>query len=121
MTRTRKTAAAIATMFALSVCAVPAAAAEAPPTEPCARQQAQVTKAEEALARVTAVFEHQQDKAQDARKAARKADTRAEKAAARAALERALDRKADAAKEKKAQQQRLAHAMERLAACESPV
>jgi hypothetical protein len=61
------------------------ASVAAEPSEPCAKQAAQVAKAEDALARVTAVFEAQPTK--------------------------------EGAKAKKAQQQRLAKARNRLENC----
>ena len=104
------------TATALTVGASPAAVA-APDGEPCAKQAAQVAKAEDALARVTAVFEKQQTKVKRAKKAVDKADTNAEENAAEAALEKAVDKKDKAKKAKKAQQQRLAKAQQRLEDC----
>ena len=84
---------------------------------PCAAQQVRVDRAEDALARVTAVFDAQKDKVAHARAALEKAETKVKQAKAKAALQRALDRKAEVAKAKKAQQQRLAKATARLEAC----
>ena len=93
------------------------AAVAAPKGEPCARQVAQVTKAEDALARVTAVFERQQTKVKKAKKAAQQADTPAEENAAEEALEDAVDGRDKVKKAKKAQLQRLAKAQQRLDKC----
>lgn len=95
---------------------VVASAEEAPPV-PCARQQAQVDRTEDALARVTAVFQRQKTKAAKAKAALERAESKVKKDRAKAALKKARERKADAAKEKKAQKQRLARATARLEAC----
>ena len=85
--------------------------------EPCANQQAQVTKAEDALARVTAVFERQQTKVKKAKKELVLADTEAEQAKAAKGLKIAREKKDAAKKAKKAQQMRLQKAQQRLADC----
>jgi len=85
--------------------------------EPCADQQAQVTKAEDALARVTAVFERQQAKVKKAKKELVLADTVAEQAKAAKGLKIAQEKKDAAKKAKKAQQMRLQKAQQRLADC----
>ena len=84
---------------------------------PCAAQQVRVDRAEDALARVTAVFERQKEKVQHAQAALERAETRVQQAKAKAALRAARERKAAAAADKKAQQMRLAKATERLEAC----
>ena len=85
--------------------------------EPCANQQAQVTKAEDALARVTAVFEKQQAKVKKAKKELVLADTVAEQAKAAKGLKVAQEKKDAAKKAKKAQQMRLQKAQQRLDDC----
>jgi hypothetical protein len=85
--------------------------------EPCADQQAKVTKAEDALARVTAVFERQQAKVKKAKKELVLADTVAEQAKAAKGLKVAQEKKDAAKKAKKAQQMRLQKAQQRLADC----
>lgn len=85
--------------------------------QPCAAQQVRVDRAEDALARVTAVFERQKDKVDRAKTALERAETRVQQAKAKAALQRAKERKAAAAAEKKAQKMRLAKATARLEAC----
>jgi hypothetical protein len=85
--------------------------------EPCADQQAQVTKAEDALARVTAVFEKQQAKVKKAKKELVLADTVAEQAKAAKGLKMAQEKKDAAKKAKKAQQMRLQKAHQRLDDC----
>jgi hypothetical protein len=85
--------------------------------EPCSIQQAQVTKAEGALARVTAVFERQQAKVKAAKKTLEKADTRAEKAKAAKGLAVAKEKEDKAKKAKKAQLMRLQKAQQRLDDC----
>jgi len=97
----------------------PATADEAPGTAPCASQQAKVDKAEDALERVTAVFARQQAKVKKAKKVVEQAEAGREKAEARKALARAKGKKDDVKVTKRAQQQRLAKAQERLAACEA--
>jgi septal ring factor EnvC (AmiA/AmiB activator) len=89
------------------------------PAAPCATQQAKVDKAEDALARVTAVFERKKDRVADAEAALAAAETDKEKAKAQRKLDRAKAKAADAKKEKKAQKKRLAKAQERLADCEA--
>ncbi|UMG92394.1 hypothetical protein [Nocardioides sp. TF02-7] len=119
MNRIRTTAAAFAVSLGAATLAVPtlAAAAADEPTGPCAVRQAQVDRAEDALARVTAVFERQQDRVAKAKKRVAKADTRAEKRSAKAVLARAKDKKSDVAKDRKAQKMRLTKALERLEDC----
>lgn len=97
------------------------AAAYAVDGEPaaCAQQQAQVDRAEDALARVTAVFENKQAKVTKAKQRAAAADTAQERNAARKALQRAKNVRDDAKDDKRAQQQRLAKAQERLADCQA--
>jgi hypothetical protein len=85
----------------------------------CAQQQKQVDKAEDALARVTAVFEHQQAKVAKAKHRSATADSAHERNAARHALQGAKHDRNDAKAAKKAQQQRLAKAQARLAACQA--
>lgn len=85
--------------------------------EPCSTQQTQVTRAEGALARVTAVFERQQTRVKAAKKAVEKADTRSEKAKAAKGLAVAQEKKDKAKKAKKAQQMRLQKAQQRLDNC----
>lgn len=120
MHRIRTTTAALVSTVALTVAGAPALAhADAPAKEPCAKQQAQVDKAEDALARVTAVFAKQQAKTNKAKNAVAHADNRSEKAAAKAALREARVATEKVAKAKKAQQMRLAKATERLQTCEA--
>lgn len=96
-----------------------AASAAKPPTEPCAKQSAQVQKAEDALERVNAVFVKRQVKVKKAKVRVEKADRRNERAKAKKALVEARKLRATAAKTKKAQVQRLAKAQKRLADCEA--
>jgi hypothetical protein len=84
---------------------------------PCVRQTVQVAKAEDALARVTAVFERKQAVVDDAEADVAEADTPREKAAAKVALRKARAAEVKAAKAKKAQQMRLTKAQERLDTC----
>ena len=123
MHRIRTTTAAILSTAALSVTglagATSAAHATAPERTPCAKETAQVAKAQQALDRVTAVFAKQQERVSEARTEVRHADSRSDRAEAVAALKAATAKKEHVAKAKKAQQQRLAKATERLAACEA--
>jgi hypothetical protein len=84
---------------------------------PCADQQAKVTKAEDALARVTAVFERQQAKVKKAKDEVEEADTKGERTKAAKGLEKAKEKKDKVKKAKKAQQMRLQKAQQRLDDC----
>jgi hypothetical protein len=97
----------------------PAAYADEPADGPCAAQEAKVAKAEDALARVTAVFERKKDRVADAEAAVAAATTDKERAKAEKRLAKAVAKAADAKKDKKAQRQRLAKAEERLADCQA--
>ena len=97
-----------------------ASADEAPTTDPCAQQQAHVDKAEVALARVTAVFARQQERVAAKQEVVADAAPGQEKAAARHALKAAKDALVETKVTKRAQQQRLAKAQERLTACQPP-
>lgn len=101
------------------VVAPSATADEAPETAPCAAQQAKVDKAEDALERVTAVFARQQVKVKKAKKTVEQAEAGREKALARRALSKAKENRDETKTTKRAQQQRLAKAQERLATCEA--
>lgn len=113
---TRPIAVAAATA-ALSLGVAPLAQADKPGSEPCAKQEQQVTKAEEALARVTEVFAHQKSKVERLQERLAAATTDEAKARIQAKLDRALAEEQDAKKDKKAQQQRVAKAQERLDDC----
>lgn len=119
MNRIRTTAAAFVVSLGVGAVVLPTAAGaqEEPPTGPCAVRQAQVDRAEDALARLTAVFERQQDRVAKAQKRVAKADSRAEKRSAKAVLAQAKEKKSDVAKDRKAQKMRLAKALERLEDC----
>ena len=118
MHRIRTTTVALLSTVALTVGAAPLAAhADKPDREPCAKQETQVQKAEDALARVTALFAAEEHVA-DARQDVKHADNRSEQAEAVARSTRKV-KKEKVAKTKKAQQMRLAKANERLAACEA--
>jgi pantothenate kinase type III len=103
----------------LSLGAGPVARADKPGSEPCAQQEQQVAKAQDALARVTAVFDHQQTKVERLRAALAAATTPEEQARIQARLDQALAAKQHVKKDKKAQQQRLAKAEQRLADCQA--
>lgn len=89
------------------------------PAEPCASQQAKVDKATDALARVTGVFERQQEKVKKARKAVAEAEAGRARAEARKALSKAKEARDETKATHRAQQQRLLKAQERLEACEA--
>ena len=93
---------------------------DAPVTDPCAQQQAKVDKATGALERVTAVFARQQERVETAKEVVAEATPGSEKAAARHALKAAKDALGETKTTKRAQQQRLAKAQERLTACQTP-
>ena len=114
-----RTFAVAAATAVLSLGATPIAHADQPGSEPCAKQEQQVTKAEAALAHVTAVFEHQQTKVERLQAALAAATTDEERAEIQAKLDKALAKKQHAKKAKKAQLQRLAKANERLADCQA--
>ena len=108
-----------ATTAVLSLGASPIAVAEKPDGEGCAKQEQKVAKAEEALAHVTEVFAHQKTKVERLQERLAEATTPEEQAKIQAKLDKALAKKQHLKKDKKAQQQRLAKAEERLAACEA--
>jgi hypothetical protein len=114
-----RTLAIAAVTAVVSLGASPVAHADQPGGEPCAKQQQQVTKAEEALAHVTAVFEHQKTKVERLQEALAAATDPAEQAKLQARLDKALAQKQHVKKAKKAQLQRLAKAEARLADCEA--
>ena len=99
--------------------ASPVAHADEATEGPCATQEAKVAKAEDALARVTAVFERKKNRIAEAEAAVAAATTDKERAKAEKRLARVVAKAAEAKKEKKAQKQRLAKAQERLAECEA--
>jgi exonuclease VII large subunit len=116
--------AALASAAVLSLGTVSAvhAAPATRPGEPCAQQQAQVTRATNALARVTAVFVHQQTKVERLQERLANATTPEHQAKVQAQLDTALAQKQHAKKAKKAkkaQRQRLARAEARLAGCQT--
>jgi septal ring factor EnvC (AmiA/AmiB activator) len=114
-----RTLAVAAATAVVSLGASPVAHADKPGGEPCAKQEQQVTKAEEALAHVTAVFEHQQTKVERLQAALAAATTPEEQATLQARLDKALAKKQHVKKDKKAQLQRLAKAEARLADCQA--
>jgi len=119
LARTLAAAAAVAT---LSLGGSPIAFADdEPPADnaPCAKQQTKVDKAEDALAKVTAVFARQKDKLADAQAELAAAETDKEKAQAQKKVDFWTAKAAETKKEKKAQKQRLAKAQQRLADCEA--
>ena len=89
-------------------------------TDPCAQQQAQVDKAQGALERVTAVFARQQARVEKTKEVVAEASAGREKAAARRALADAKQDRDDTKVTKRAQQQRLAKAQQRLTTCQTP-
>ena len=116
---TRVIAAAAATVL-LGFGVAPAAHADEVPTDsPCAAQEAKVAKAEDALARVAAVFANKKDRVADAQAAVDAATTEKELAKAERGLAKAQVKVTEVKKEKKAQKQRLAKAETRLTECEA--
>jgi chromosome segregation ATPase len=99
--------------------AAPHATSGKPDKTPCAQEQKQVDKAEDALARVTEVFAHQKSKVEKLQDRLAAATTDEEKARLQAQLDKALAKAQHTKKAKKAQQQRLAKAEQRLADCEA--
>jgi septal ring factor EnvC (AmiA/AmiB activator) len=114
-----RTLAIAAVTAVVSLGASPVAHADQPGGEPCAKQQQQVTKAQDALAHVTAVFAHQKTKVERLQEALAAATTPEEQAKLQAKLDKALAHKQHVQKAKKAQLQRLAKAEARLADCEA--
>jgi septal ring factor EnvC (AmiA/AmiB activator) len=102
-----------------TVSAVHAAPADKPGGEPCAQQQAQVDKAQDALTRVTAVFAHQQTKVERLQDKLAAATTPEDQARLQAKLTKAMAQKQHTKKEKKAQVKRLEKAEARLADCQA--
>jgi len=101
----------------LATSSAAAAGADSRP-EPCAQQQKQVDKAEDALARVSAVFEKQKTKVKKAKREVAESKPGSDRAKARRALAHAKHDRAEAKSDKKAQVQRLARAEKRLADCQ---
>jgi chromosome segregation ATPase len=116
-TSTRVAAAIASATLVLGPIAAVTQSAQAAEPEPCAQQQTQVDRAEDALARVTAVFERAKAKVARAKAHLENADNGTEKAQARRALARAKADLAAARKAKKAQVERLAKAQARLDEC----
>ena len=114
-----RTLAVTAVAAALSLGTGPLAQADQPGSEPCAQQEQQVTKAEAALAHVTAVFAHQKTKLERLQEQLAAATTPEEQAEIQAKIDKTLAKKQHTKKDKKAQQQRLAKAQARLAACQA--
>jgi hypothetical protein len=115
-----RTLAMAAAAAVLSLGLIPTAHAdEVLPDSPCAAQTAQVARAEDALARVTAVFEAKKDKVAEAEAVVAAATDDEELAEAEQRLAKAQEQATKVVKEKKAQQQRLAKADARLAQCEA--
>jgi pantothenate kinase type III len=114
-----RTFAVAAATAVLSLGATPIAHADQPGAEPCAQQEQQVAKAEQALAHVTAVFAHQKTKIERIQEALAAATTPEEQARLQAKLDKALTQKQHIQKAKKAQLQRLAKAEARLADCQA--
>jgi hypothetical protein len=120
MNLARSFATATALGVVLLVASPVASADDVPPADgPCATQEAKVAKAEDALARVTAVFERKKDRVADAEAAVAAATTDKQRAKAEKRLAKAVAKAAEVKKEKKAQKQRLAKAEQRLADCEA--
>ena len=114
-----RTIAVAAATAVLSLGAAPAVHADKPGGEPCAKQEQQVTKAEAALEHVTAVFAHQKTKLERLQEQLAAATTAEEQAEIQAKIDKTLAKKQHTKKDKKAQQQRLAKAQARLAACQA--
>ena len=98
--------------------AAPAVAA-APDKEPCAKEQKQANRAQEALERVTAVFAKQKEKVKDAKAEVKQSDNANERAEARRDLKQAKAKKDKVKDNKRAQQQRVAKTQERLENCQA--
>jgi septal ring factor EnvC (AmiA/AmiB activator) len=119
MHHARTAAVAIATAV-MSLGAAPVVAhADQPGGEPCAKQEQQVAKAQDALDRLTAVFDKQKTKVERLQERLEAAPTPEEKAKIQAKLDKAMAHKQHARKDKQAQRQRLSKAEERLADCEA--
>ena len=114
-----RTIAVAAATAVLSLGAAPVAHADKPGSKPCAKQEQQVTKAEAALEHVTAVFAHQKTKLERLQEQLAAATTAEEQAEIQAKIDKTLAKKQHTKKDKKAQQQRLAKAQARLAACQA--
>ncbi len=103
--------------LALALGSFSAASAASEEPAPCEQQQTHVDKAVVALAKVTAVFQRQQDKVKTAKDEVKDAATAAKRADAKEHVSKVKAKLDHTAKAKKAQQQRLAKAQERLATC----
>jgi len=85
----------------------------------CAQEQKQLDKANEALAKVTAVFEKQKDKVAKAKDQSEAATTAHQRNEARKALAAAKKDRDEAKKDKTAHQERVEKAQARLADCQA--
>jgi hypothetical protein len=82
--------------------------AVAAPDEPCAKEAAQLEKAQAAFDRVQAVYAKQKQKVKDAKDEVAEADSKAEKKAAKKDLDEAKVKKAEVKENKRGQKMRLA-------------
>lgn len=119
MRKTLLPAAAAAALVAGLLGPMAGGADAAKPPAGCARQEAQVAKAQQAYDRLQAVFAKQKHRVADAVDAVEAADTQAEEQDATEALHQAKVKVAKTKKLKKAQAQRLAKAQRRLDNCQA--
>jgi hypothetical protein len=121
MHRLTRTLAVAAFATAVAFGAVPASLAGQPPagSDPCAKDEAHLAKAQDALARVTAVFAKQQQHVAAAHDALALASTHAQQVHAQQALAHARAHKNQAKKAKTAQQQRFSKDQQRLDQCQA--
>lgn len=121
MRTTTRLAGAVAGLALGAVATVPSAVAAEPEGQQpaaCAQEQKQLDRAEDAYERVSKVFAAQQARVKKAHDRVEKAKSAQEKARAERALAEARHDRDDAAKDKRAQKQRVAKAQARLDACQ---
>ncbi len=109
----------LGTLGTITATSANAAGSDSAKPAACAQEQKQLDKANEALTRVTAVFDKQQDKVAKAKDQSEAAMTAHERNEARKALAAAKKDRDMAKKDKKAQQQRVEKAQVRLTECQA--
>lgn len=117
MTLARTAAAAAVLALGFTVAPLTGAVAAPPTDAPCAKQQAQLDKAQAKLESLTAKLAAKKEAVAEAKAEVKASDTAKEKRNAKAELATAKEKKEHVQKAKKFQVQRVKHAQERLDKC----
>ncbi|WP_436699775.1 hypothetical protein [Nocardioides sp. BYT-33-1] len=117
MTIARTAAAAAVLALGVSIAPLTGAVANPPADTPCAKQQAQLDKAEAKLESLTAKLAAKKEAIAEAKAEVKASETAKEKRNAKAELATAKEKKQHVQKAKKFQVQRVEHAQERLDKC----